>query len=124
VTGCFGDQLGGYVVEKNLHRIKGVGKDVPGVGPPLTGCFARPRHHGIDEHDQVYGAAITDQGGREPGERLRNKDQFFPVSGGSKDGPGILMETRGVVIAGQVHGDGAVAQLLELWDHQVPQPRL
>ncbi len=99
----FGDQLGRYVVEKDLYWIKGFREDMPGVGPPFTGCFARQRHHGIDEYDQVYGSAITDQGSREPSERLGNKDELLPTSSGSKDGLGILIETGRVVIAGKVN---------------------
>jgi hypothetical protein len=89
----FGDKVGRYVVEKNLHRIKGIWKDMPGVGPPFTRCFTWQRHHGIDEHKKVYGTTITDQGGRKPGERLSDQYEFLSVSGGSEDGLGILMET-------------------------------
>ena len=111
-------------MEKDLYWIKGLREDMPGVVPPSTGCFARQRHHGIDEHDQVHGSAITDQGSREPSERLGHKNEFLRASGGSKDGLGILIETGRVVIAGKVHGYGEVSPLLELWHHQMPQPRL
>ena len=63
-------------MKEHLHRIKGIREDVPGVGPPFTSCFARPRHHGIYEHDQVDRSAVTHQGGREPGERLGHQDEL------------------------------------------------
>jgi hypothetical protein len=96
---------------------------VPSVGPPFTCRFTRQGRHGIHEYDQVDGLAITDQRCREPGERLDDRDEFLPVSGGSKDGLDGVMGTSRVVSAGQVHRDGELARLLELWHHPMPHPR-
>ena len=111
-------------MEEDVHGIKGIREDVPGVGPPFTGCFARQWHHGVDEHDEIDRSAITDQGGCESGERLRNEDDLLALSNGSKDGVGIFTETCCVIVAGQVHGDGDVSEFFEVGHHQVPQPRV
>src|SRR5690606_11873088 len=93
-----------------------------GGRPPLGGRLARGGDHRGQQHQQAGGEPGAGQRGADPGQRVRDQHRVGESGGRGGDRLGVIVQTGGFVLAGQVDGDGAVPAPAQLGFEQVPVP--
>jgi hypothetical protein len=96
---------------------------VAGVRPPVCEELAGRGDHRRHEDEKLGGNARADERRRETPERVPHDDEVAAIAECLDDRVGILPPAGGVVLAGEIDGDGLVAVLTQLGRDQVPVPR-
>jgi hypothetical protein len=80
-----------------------------GVGGPVLGRLSRRRDHPGHQGQHRDRKARGDQRRGETSERLGGDHQVVPVPDGADHGVGVLSQSRRVIVAWQVGGEGVMA---------------
>ena len=104
------DDVGVFVARPAVSPgLRPYGLLVARVGEPVLGPFSWGRDHRRDQDQRVDRTTIGDQRRRVAAEGLTDHDQVTSVTDGVDHGIGVVAESRGVIVAGQVGRERLVA---------------